>query len=82
MIPFELAPDASDRSRFVVFGRLLRRAGFVAVVDPRRDAHLPAPLLVVLSDELMDGAVFFSPLLASAPRTRAAGAAEPCSPVR
>ncbi len=58
--PFDLGPDAGDRSRFAVFGRLIRRAQFVAVADPRRDPWLTGPLLIALGDAFADGAIFFS----------------------
>jgi hypothetical protein len=56
---FDLGPDASDRSRFTVFGRLTRRAPFVAVADPRRDRWRSRPLLIALGDAFADGAIFF-----------------------
>lgn len=58
MIPFD-APDTNDRGRFALFGRVLRRAQFLAIADPSRDPLLVAPLLIVLGDDFPEGAVFF-----------------------
>lgn len=60
MTPFDLGTGPSDRSRFAVFGRIVRRAQFLALADPRRDPLLAAPLLLVLSEDVPDGAIFFS----------------------
>jgi hypothetical protein len=57
---FDLGSDATDRSRFAVFGHVLRSAQFLTVADPRRDPLLATPLLIVLGDQLAEGAIFFS----------------------
>lgn len=59
MIPFDLGPDLTDRSRFAVFGRIVRRAQLLAFADPVRDPLVAAPLLIVLSETFPDGAIFF-----------------------
>jgi hypothetical protein len=56
MTPFDLGPGPSDRSRFAAFGRIVRRAQYLALADP----SLAAPLLLVLSEDVPGGAIFFS----------------------